>query len=58
MKFREATVHEKAEFNISFQAGEHGDHLPFDGPGGNIAHAFSPKNGNIHFDATETWTDK
>lgn len=58
LKFHEVTGNEKADFHISFQTGEHGDQLPFDGPGGNIAHAFSPKNGTIHFDATENWTDK
>ena len=58
LKFREATDGENPDFKIGFYAGNHDDGFPFDGAGGTLAHAFFPTDGNVHFDATEQWTDK
>ncbi|KAK7895784.1 hypothetical protein WMY93_021109 [Mugilogobius chulae] len=50
---------EKADIVIDFNRYWHGDSLPFDGPGGILAHAFFPRThrqGEVHFDYDEHWT--
>ncbi|XP_040013116.1 stromelysin-3-like [Xiphias gladius] len=58
LRFREVTT-EKADIIIDFNRYWHGDSLPFDGPGGILAHAFFPRThreGEVHFDYDEHWT--
>nr|GEX37948.1 metallopeptidase, catalytic domain-containing protein [Tanacetum cinerariifolium] len=45
-----------SNLKISFQRLNHGDGGDFDGPRGTLAHAFSPPDGRLHFDADETWS--
>ena len=46
----------KADIRVSFYEGDHGDGSPFDGEEGVVAHAYGPKDGQVHFDAAERWT--
>ncbi|XP_006150151.1 interstitial collagenase isoform X2 [Tupaia chinensis] len=54
-------VHEgEADILLSFLRGDHHDNSPFNGPGGQLAHAFQPGaglGGDVHLDEDETWTD-
>lgn len=53
--FVETDDYEAADIKVGFYAGNHGDGVPFDGPLGILGHAFSPKNGRLHLDASEHW---
>ncbi|KAM9841403.1 stromelysin-3-like [Aulostomus maculatus] len=58
LTFREVTT-EKPDIIIDFTRYWHGDSLPFDGPGGILAHAYFPRThreGEVHFDYDEDWT--
>ncbi|KAI4816246.1 hypothetical protein KUCAC02_008579 [Chaenocephalus aceratus] len=49
----------EADIIIDFNRYWHGDSLPFDGPGGILAHAYFPRThreGEVHFDYDEQWT--
>jgi len=50
------TVRPIPDIEVYFATGDHGDHEPFDGPGGIVAHSGYPMEGKVHFDAAELWT--
>jgi len=52
-------VSEGSESNLvfAFYEGDHGDGVPFDGPGGILGHSFSPTDGRSHFDGDEKWSE-
>lgn len=56
LTFTESKSTSSAKINLLFTRLDHGDGVPFDGPGKVLAHAFYPTNGMTHFDADETWT--
>lgn len=45
-----------ADLDMFFARWDHGDHEPFDGKGGIVAHSGYPMEGKVHFDASELWT--
>ena len=58
LTIEEACTTCEADFVIDFVSYDHLDSYPFDGPGGTLAHAFYPKDGRVHFDKDETWTER
>jgi hypothetical protein len=54
LEFRQ--VSGRADINISFFRGEHGDNYPFNGTGIILAHAFPPPSALVHFDDELPWT--
>ncbi|XP_003574325.4 metalloendoproteinase 1-MMP [Brachypodium distachyon] len=55
VSFVETDDYDAADIKVGFYEGSHGDGVPFDGPLGVLGHAFSPKNGRLHLDASERW---
>uniref|UniRef100_A0A8B9FJW3 Matrix metallopeptidase 1 n=1 Tax=Amazona collaria TaxID=241587 RepID=A0A8B9FJW3_9PSIT len=52
-------VDKEADIMISFAYRDHRDNSPFDGPNGQLAHAFQPGEGiggDVHLDEEEAWT--
>ncbi|KAI3700806.1 hypothetical protein L2E82_45444 [Cichorium intybus] len=54
--FSKAASYQGADLKISFERVDHGDGGAFNGSGGVLAHAFSPQDGRLHFDADENWS--
>uniref|UniRef100_H2ZEY6 Peptidase metallopeptidase domain-containing protein n=1 Tax=Ciona savignyi TaxID=51511 RepID=H2ZEY6_CIOSA len=56
LRFSKVDNRQKADIEIKFAAGAHGDGDPFDGKGQTLAHAYFPSSGgDAHFDEAETW---
>ncbi|CAF3013483.1 unnamed protein product [Rotaria socialis] len=58
LTFEMVETKQEADLKIKFQAKDHGDGYPFDGPGSTLAHAFYPTAGDIHFDDDDDFTDE
>ncbi|KAK4842024.1 hypothetical protein QYF36_014432 [Acer negundo] len=55
LTFTQIESYNEADIKIAFYSGDHGDGGPFDGPLGQLAHAFEPPDGMFHFDSDENW---
>uniref|UniRef100_A0A914CXG7 Peptidase metallopeptidase domain-containing protein n=1 Tax=Acrobeloides nanus TaxID=290746 RepID=A0A914CXG7_9BILA len=59
LNFKEADQDgDNVDIRIGFYRKYHGDNGPFDGEGGELAHALWPPTGVIHFDDDEKWAYK
>jgi len=56
LTFTERPISAGADIVILWGSGQHGDGNPFDGQNGVLAHAFTPEDGDAHFDDAEVWT--
>lgn len=59
LTFQEVSATSTSDLTLKFASGEHGDGAgnAFDGPGVQLAHAYYPENGMMHYDEDETWTE-
>jgi len=55
LNFNEVCQTCQADLTFDFVEFDHGDGFPFDGIGRDLAHAFFPTDGRVHFDESETF---